>query len=149
MKTLRFLLLALFVAFFAACNDDDNNDDQNQGGDNTSTEIIYIVATSVGGDNPYAQENVSVVVEEHNDSIDLEMKKVKFAERMPEMDITIPGITVEGTALSGDGIIPTAMGGPFPAYTITNLTGTITDKSISLEMMCGTYPLSFSGTLQE
>jgi len=53
----------------------------------------------------------------------------------------------EKLLLSGDNIIPLAMGGEFPAYTITELTGEITPQTISCEMMCGTYPLTFSGII--
>jgi hypothetical protein len=37
------------------------------------------------------------------------------------------------------------MGGEFPNYTITDLAGEVTTQSISFELMCGEYPLSFSG----
>ena len=151
MKTLRFLLFATTIAFFSACSDDKNEEENEQGNGSTTepTEIIYIVNTSVGGETPYAQENVSILIDKKATEIDMKMQKVKFAERMPEMDITIPGVAMEGTTLSGNEIIPLAMGGEFPTYTITNLTGTMTGESISVEMNCGKYPLSFSGTLKK
>jgi hypothetical protein len=83
---------------------------------------------------------------------DIEMLKVKFAAAMPvSLDVLISGVTLtktaDGYSISGDNIVPTAMGGaPFAQYTITGLTGTVTASSLTLDMMMGTYPMSFEGT---
>lgn len=148
MKTIKILLIATIVTFFAACdkNKDNGNDNQNGGNTNTElTEITFNVMSNVGGDTPYTQENVSVIVEKKGEVIDMKLQKVKFAEKMPAMDITIPGIAISNETLSGDGIIPLTMGGEFPAYTITNLEGTMTKNNLSVSMMCGKYPLQLTG----
>jgi len=100
----------------------------------------------------HTQENVSVVFELQEGGAVMKMLQVSFSPRMPlKLDMTIPNITAastpEGLVLSGDNIIPLAMGGEFPAYTITGLTGEVTPQTILLEMMCGTYPLAFSGVI--
>ena len=79
------------------------------------------------------------------------MYKVKFANGMPiKLDMVVEGVyyteATDGTlTLSGDGIVPYAMGGPFEKYTITNLKGEITDTVMSLDFMCGEYPVTYDG----
>lgn len=42
--------------------------------------------------------------------------------------------------------IPYAMGGKFPKYTITNLSGTVNDGTLSVSMNCGSSPVTFEGS---
>lgn len=89
-----------------------------------------------------------------DDTADMKMLQVSFATGMPVMDITVPGVTLTATdnghALSGEGIIPTTvMGGqtvPVGIYTITRFTGTVNGENLSFVLMCGTYPLKYSGS---
>ena len=72
------------------------------------------------------------------------MNQVKFSARMPiSLTMTVNGISgVEQNgvvALSGDSI------GPFPNYTITNLSGVLTADSLNISFKCGTYPLIYKG----
>lgn len=104
----------------------------------------------------FSQENVSLTVTKTSDqTIEMKMMKVKFAEEMPlTLDMTVSGIAYTRsetkTLISGDNIIPTAMGGEFPAYTITNMSGEITNEgAIRFSMKCGSFPLSFEGTAQK
>ena len=53
---------------------------------------------------------------------------------------------IEDGMISGNEIIPYAMGGPFEKYKITNLTGAMTDKTLRFEMVCGEYPTKYSGS---
>ena len=53
----------------------------------------------------------------------------------------------EITSFTGTDIIPYAMGGPFEAYIVTNLSGTIQDGTMSLSMTCGSNPITYSGTI--
>ncbi len=82
------------------------------------------------------------------------MYRVQFAEAMPvKLDMTIPGVECKSVGerieLSGERIIPLAMGGEFPRYTITSLRGTLTDSELQLSMNCGEFPLTYSGTAAE
>lgn len=102
----------------------------------------------------YTQENVRVEVAQVDETtVEIKMFQAKFAERMPlNLDMTIAGVTfrarISKIEISGDNIIPTAMGGPFPAYTITNMTGTVSASSIDFSMICGNFPLTFQGNAQ-
>jgi hypothetical protein len=68
-----------------------------------------------------------------------------------KLDMTIQNVaytsTSEKISITGNNIIPIAMGGEFPAYKITNLTGEINNGTITMSMMCGSYPLTYSGSL--
>ncbi|KAA6326436.1 hypothetical protein EZS27_024462 [termite gut metagenome] len=147
MNPLKILLVAAMVVFITACSNDEN-----------SEEIIVVddgayIGTLVVDQNngtSYTQENVSVVVSVDTDHAEVHMMQVSFAERMSlKLDMTIPNVPVAvisgGLSLSGNNIIPWAMGGNYSQYTITNLTGKVTAQSISFTMMCGEFPLRFSG----
>lgn len=83
-------------------------------------------------------------------SVTLVMYAVKFVPQMPvTIDITIPSVPMskEGI-LSGDGIVPIAMGGPVERYTVSNLNGKVEEGKIGFDLLFGQYPTSFSGTLK-
>ena len=122
--------------------------------DNDDVEIgthIGILTVDQNDGTFYTQENVSIVFESEESVAKIKMLGVTFSSRMPlKLDMTIPNIMSSPTlsqtfSLSGDNIIPLAMGGEYPIYTITSLTGEVTQQTIFFEMMCGTYPLAFSG----
>ena len=103
----------------------------------------------------YAQENVQLVFTPQADGkAEIKMFHVSFSPKMPlKLDMTIPGVvaqeTPEGLSLSGDNIVPLALGGEFPQYAITGMTGKATPGTLSFEMKCGAYPLAFSGVKGE
>jgi hypothetical protein len=99
----------------------------------------------------YTQSDVEVDYEIKDGKLNFVMYKVKFANGMPiKLDMVVEGASYEeranGYTLSGDGIIPYAMGGSFEKFTITNLSGTITERRMTLDFMCGEYPVTYSGT---
>lgn len=97
----------------------------------------------------FVKENVEVSVtkEENAETYTIKLYRVKFATAMPvEIDMLIQGVNIdEKGMISGNEIIPYAMGGPFEKYKITNLTGIMTDKTLRFEMVCGEYPTKYSG----
>ncbi|MDR2894518.1 MAG: hypothetical protein LBU97_03555 [Alistipes sp.] len=141
-----------------------------------NSSFVGTFTVAPGTDDAFTLEGaeIRIIVGERSTTTvaDMQMLRVKFAERMPEMDITIPGLTMlssatgDGYQLRGDGIVPTAMGGPVERYTITDLVGEIsmtgatvaatpagrksvmTPATLTVSMMCGIYPLSFTGRLQ-
>ena len=79
------------------------------------------------------------------------MFKVRFSEKMPlTLTMTVEGVTAEPTSegytLSGDGIVPLALGGRFEKYTITDLHGTLTQRRVVMSFLCGEYPVTYEGT---
>ena len=99
----------------------------------------------------YTQDNVEVDYEILDGKLNFVMYKVKFANGMPiKLDMVVEGVDCIGAAghyvLIGDNIIPYAMGGPFEQFTITRLTGLITDDTMTMSFLCGEYPVTYSGT---
>ncbi len=150
MKKIIFLFAAATL-FASSC---DKNNDGNDNDPVTVEDGTYVgtVTVSPDSDSPFVKENVAVRITFGDDgTAEIKMEQVKFAEMMPKMDITIPGVTTVETdkaiALSGDGIVPIAMGGEFPVYTITDMEGSVTASELSFDTMFGTFPTSFSGTV--
>lgn len=84
---------------------------------------------------------------------DVFLKGVKFASGMPvRIDMTIPSVSVDDEGnLTGENIVPWALGGPFEKWTISTFSGRITyteegePDTFEFEMVCGEYPVSYSG----
>ena len=99
----------------------------------------------------YYQSNVKTTYEIRAEGrLSFAMYNVKFAEGMPiKLNMFVDGVAFieeDGQyTLSGNGLVPYAMGGPFEKFTITTLTGTLTEESFSLEFLCGEYPVTYSG----
>ncbi|GHT09812.1 hypothetical protein AGMMS4956_00140 [Bacteroidia bacterium] len=100
----------------------------------------------------YTQDSVVVLCNKANNFAKITMQKVKFAEAMPALDITIDSIGAADIPYSiilvGNNIVPKAMGGPFPQYTITDLVGIVTADSLSFSMKCGSFPLTYQGKVK-
>ncbi|MDR0811102.1 MAG: calycin-like domain-containing protein [Paludibacter sp.] len=95
---------------------------------------------------------VQILETEYTDTVQVVLKKVKFATAMPEIDITIPSVFAKkagnGYELSANDVIPTAMGGvPAPNYIITDLTGNATETTLALTMKAGSLPLAYEGVV--
>ncbi len=156
MKNLFFLknkslFLALLVtSFFAAsCEKEDEPLKLTEDG----TYSGQLAVDQLDGTN-YTSSNVQVKLTPAatDGYVTIDMLQVSFSSKMPvKLDMKIQNVvytsTSEKITLSGNNIIPIAMGGEFPAYTITNLTGEIKNGTLNLSMMCGSYPLTYSGTL--
>lgn len=143
----------LSMAVVACDKDDEEQQEQPTPPPSQSTYLGVLTVDQNDGET-YKRQNVEVkyVIDADADGskLDIYMYKVKFAEAMPmELDMTIPAVDFSVTGdrieLSGEGIIPLAMGGQFPAYTITDLSGKIENDIMTLSMMCGEYPLSYTG----
>ena len=149
MKQLFTVLIAAGM-MFVAC---DKNDDKNETPE-TLTNQTYVGTLTVDQTDgtTYTQENVTVgIAITDTAGMVLTFNQVSFSERMPvKIDMTIPHIeyTANGVnyTISGNNIVPLAMGGEFPKYTITNLSGTIADGTLSVSMNCGGFPTKFSGS---
>lgn len=100
----------------------------------------------------YTQNDVEVDFEIKDGKLNFVMYKVKFASGMPiKLDMVVEGADYESYdtdcyTISGDSIIPYAMGAPFEKFTITNLKGEITEDVMTLAFTCGEYPVTYSGT---
>lgn len=152
-RYLNILLMATAMVFAACDKDDENNDDN--GLSMIGEKGVWAGTMSVTQDDNsvFTQADVCVDVEcIDNDYLRIVMNQVKFSEKMPiQLDMTIDSIKYVlcdgGLEFGGNNIVPQAMGGPFPQYTITGLTGKTKDGKADFSMMCGKYPLSFAGVI--
>ena len=83
----------------------------------------------------------------------LTIYKIRFVPQMPvTIDVTIPDIdltsTTEQINLSCTNVIPLAMGGEYPRYTVTDLQGSIVGKEISFSLNFGTVTTSYRGSVK-
>jgi hypothetical protein len=143
-----FFIFAASLLSFVACENGHNNDLPNN-----PTSRCYQGTMKVDQNDGtfYTQNDVEVDYEINGDKLNFVMYKVKFASGMPiKLDMVVEGAdyfdTGSSYTVSGDGLVPYAMGGPFEKFTITQLTGEITDNSFTLNFMCGEYPVTYSGT---
>ena len=88
---------------------------------------------------------------EDGSSATLVIYAIRFVPQMPvEIDVTIPGVAMEpsgdGWTLTGDGIVPFALGGEYPRYLVTGLNGSLKGDELSFSLLFGASPTRFTGT---
>ena len=111
-------------------------------------EITATQGTSVFKDNGIV---VELTFNNAAQSVNMVMNQVKFAEAMPvRLDIAIDGLSFTKTdkkvVITGDNIIPTALGGPFEKYIITRFSGTLdAEGNLVFDMLCGGMPVNYIG----
>lgn len=96
---------------------------------------------------------VSYIATEKADSASIILYQVKFSPRMPlSLDVTVPGIVVtmteKGAILTCDSIVPLAMGGEFPNYTVKGFEGEIINNELTFSLKFGSTPTSYHGKAQ-
>lgn len=100
----------------------------------------------------FDNENIEVdfVPSEDGKTASITIYAIRFVPQMPvTIDVTIPSIVLtpstDKISLSCDTVIPLAMGGEYPRYTVTNLKGTIVGEQMEFSLNFGDYPTSFKG----
>lgn len=149
MKFLRRLTIFALLAFvLVACQSGDNNLPTRPEADNS---YVGTMIVDQNDGTTYTDSAAKVAFEiTPQGTANFKMYGVKFSERMPlTLTMTVEGLTAEpttdGYTLSGNNIVPYALGGKFEKYTITEFRGTLTDSHVEMSFMCGEYPLSYEG----
>ncbi|GHT05068.1 hypothetical protein AGMMS49525_12030 [Bacteroidia bacterium] len=154
MKVFKVLFTTVAMALIISCGDDV----EPIGPKLPTGEISYLGKATTGQSDgsSYEQDSVVVTLDLFSDNKTLAtmvMNAVKFASKMPGIDMTIDSVSVETNAkvllLSGENIVPIAMGGPFLSRIITHLHGTVTQDSLIVSMNGGDSPMSFRGGLKK
>lgn len=121
----------------------------------TPAETVYSgTMTVVVGDKDNVSENVKVNVNLQEDgTATIIFNKVKFVPQMPvSLDVTVPGVTCETREneiiLSGNDIVPLAMGMPYAKYNVTSLSGKIISGKLTISLNFGGYATSYVGDAQ-
>lgn len=150
---MQFKHMLMALAAVAAIGCTKNNPDEY-----TPQEGSYVGTVTVNSTSGEVFDNenieVSFTPSEDGKTATLVMYQIKFTPRMPmTLDITIPdvNITAEGQDIKLEcaEVIPIALNGPFPQYTVTNLTGKIVDDELTFSLNFGATPTSFSGKLKK
>lgn len=150
MKFLKAFLFAAVLVVAAACSKNEPVKIIE-----TPTETVYSGTMTVvadGKDN--VSENVKVNVSFQDDgTATIIFNKVKFVPQMPvSLDVTVPGVTCEirknEIILSGNDIVPLAMGMPYERYKVTSLNGKITAGKLTVSLNFGEFATSYVGDAQ-
>lgn len=150
MKFLKAFLFAAVLVVAAACSKNEPVKIIE-----TPTETVYSGTMTVvadGKDN--VSENVKVNVSFQEDgTATIIFNKVKFVPQMPvSLDVTVPGVTCETREneiiLSGNDIVPLAMGMPYERYIVTSLTGKIIAGKLTVSLNFGEFATSYVGDAQ-
>lgn len=119
----------------------------------TPAETVYSgTMTVVAGGKDNVSENVNVNLQDDGTATII-FNKVKFVPQMPvSLDVTVPGVTCETREneiiLSGDDIVPLAMGMPYAKYNVTSLNGKITAGKLTVSLNFGEFATSYVGDAQ-
>lgn len=154
MKKILMLSLAALPLLTMSCSKENGLNDEPI----VANEYEYsgtMTVSAGGADN--VSENVAVdcLLDKDSRTMKILFHKVKFVPQMPvSLDVTVPYvgyIEKDGTVkFTGDGIVPLSGGTvPFPKYTVTALSGTLTTTSLSLSLNFGDYPVTYKGTTKK
>lgn len=150
MKFLKAFLFAAVLVVAAACSKNELVKIIE-----TPTETVYSgTMTVVAGGKDNVSENVKVNVSFQEDgTATIIFNKVKFVPQMPvSLDVTVPGVKCEcrenEIILSGNDIVPLAMGMPYEKYKVTSLTGKIIAGKLTVSLNFGEFATSYAGDAQ-
>lgn len=145
MKT-RFFVLAALLLSLVSCRKDPLDDVQ-------PGQTLYKGTVSVDWrEGTHDNENIYVAFRPSEDGkkAEIVIYRIKFVPAMPvTIDVTIPDISVSGNTFSCDDVVPWALGGAYPKYTVYGLEGSITEESLSFSLKFGEYPTRFNGTVNK
>ena len=140
-------LLALVLIIAASCGKSITDD-----GSVPPAADYYGTVTVTYAENDYENPGVAVSYTPSSDgkTVSLTLKNIKFVPQMPvSLDVTIPDISVNHISgvvvLTCDNVVPLAMGGEMPMYTVTHFTGAVDGEELIFSLYFGDYPTSFVG----
>ena len=148
----KHMLMALAAVAAIGCN---KNNPEETVGPKEGSYVGTVTVNSTSGE-VFDNENIEVTFTPSEDgkTATLILYQIKFTPRMPmTLDVTIPdvNITAEGQDIKLEcaEVVPLAMGGPFPNYTVTDLTGKISGGKLTFSLNFGATPTSFSGSIKK
>ena len=157
MKKTVFILAAMAAVLVSCDKAETDNVKQEEDVVTVNSDTVFysgtLLANASSGDCQTPNTKICINPSDKADSTSITIFKAKLAQRMPAMDIIIPGITVNKngnvTVLAADSTVPLAMGNPFPNYTVTEFEGEILNDEITFSLKFGSTPTSFSGKLTD
>ena len=137
-------MTAAAALFAAACEKEFDGDD-----DNNRQEAYLLTSTPLEGSQFEAFTDTEMRFEPAEGV--LKMNGVKFAERMPRLDIEVPGVTPDNNGgFAAERIIPTFNGQPMAQYVMTDfkLTADTARNRLNVEFDCFTMHVEYTGVLE-
>lgn len=155
MKKTVFILAAMAAVLVSCDKAETDNVKQEEDVVTVNSDTVFysgtLLANASSGDCQTPNTKICINPSDKADSTSITIFKAKLAQRMPAMDIIIPGITVNKngnvTVLAADSTVPLAMDNPFPNYTVTGFEGEILNDEITFSLKFGSTPTSYSGQL--
>ena len=143
----KLILIASMLLAVAGCSKSNVNEEKEAPRSSVYSGNLNVVAG--GKDN--VTEGVEVNADIDKDGVlTLVFHKVKFVPQMPvSLDVKYSREADGSLLLSGDGIVPITMMQPYPKYTVTGLSGKMSDKALSISLNFGEFPTSYSGNVVE
>lgn len=149
MKKLLLFLAAISLAVCSCEKESDNDADNNNCLFSGTMTVVYRGET-------VPSEKVEIGVEYEDDgTLSLMFHQVKFVPQMPlSLDVKVTGITYierDGVVtFSGNDIVPTygLVNTEMPDYTVTKLSGSISDNTLKFSLNFGAIPTSYTGARQ-
>lgn len=139
-----FIFIATALCIFAsACEKTNDGGDEPVG--------FQLVSTPLEGSQFDAFTDTEMRFELVQSSGVLKMNKVKFAERMPRLDIEVPGVTIGSDGnFSIASIIPTYLEQPMAQYVMTDfkLSFDQSGNRLYVEFNCFTMHVEYVGQIQ-
>lgn len=148
MKLLNAFLIAAVSVVAAACSKNEPVKIIETPAETVYSGTMTVVAD--GKDN--VSENVNVSLQDDGTATII-FNKVKFVPQMPvSLDVTVPGVKCECREnviiLSGNDIVPLAMGMPYAKYKVTSLSGKIIAGKLTVSLNFGEFATSYVGDAQ-
>lgn len=101
----------------------------------------------------FDNENIKVdfIPSADGKTADIVLNQIRFVPNMPvTIDVTVPGVTLQpgekDIVLTCARVVPLALGGEYPRYTVTDLKGKIVGNEMTFSLNFGDSPTSFRGT---
>ena len=98
----------------------------------------------------YTRRDVTARLQRQGDRATILIFNTKFARMMPvKVDVEIPEVVVDSTALRCRQVVPTSNGKPYPKYTVRNLRGTADGRSLRFSCTMGDKQVTYTGSLTQ
>ncbi len=143
-------MMTLAMLLPASCSKENGANEEPAVADEYQYSGIMSVTAS-GVDNVSEDVSVDCILDKDTRTMKILFHKVKFVPQMPvSLDVMVPDVGYSykdgAVVLSGDGIVPLSGGTvPFPKYTVTSLSGTLSASGLSIRLNFGDYPVSYTG----
>ena len=137
------MMAAAACLFAAACDKEENSGEEPNLG-------FHLTSTPLEGSQfeAFSDTEMRFVLVPGYGVSTLQMNRVKFAERMPRLDIEVPGIALDDDGrFSAESIIPAYVGQPMPQYVMTDFVIVVDNvkNKMTVEFDCMMMHVKYTG----